>query len=242
MMTGVRFAAALAVCVIGAGCTSGDGNGPGSGQGPLRYLPLVEVPSQGPPAGFFAILLTGDGGWAALDRGIARRFAERGVPVVGWSSPGYFWKPKSEDRAAWDLAAVIEYYRARWRLPGVALLGYSRGADALPAMAARLPDSLKARIREIGLMGAETRYELEFHPADWIPGGPAVGKPVLPELLKLKGLPILCLYGTGEKGSLCPGLDPSLAQVKAFRGGHHLGGDYRAVADTLFPQARPTER
>jgi type IV secretory pathway VirJ component len=238
--------AAIAACAIGTGCGSGDGNGAGRGEGLPRHLPrhlpLVEVAAEGASAGCFAILLTGDGGWAALDRGIARRLAERGIPVVGWSSPRYLWKPKSEERAAEDLAAVIEFYGAHWRLPKVALLGYSRGADALPAMAARLPDSLKARIREIGLLGAEPLYELEFRLADWIPGGPAVGKPVLPELLKLKGLPILCLYGTGEKGSLCPGLDPSLARVRAFPGGHHLGGDYRALADTLFPQESPPDK
>lgn len=215
------------------------GCGGGNGDARLPGLPLLEVPAPGPPAGWFAILLTGDGGWAALDRGIARRLAERGIPVVGWSSPRYLWKPKSEDQAAADLAAVIGAYGALWRQPKVALIGYSRGAGALPAMAARLPDSLKARIAEIALVGAETLYELEFHLADWIPGGPAVGKPVLPELLKLKGIPILCLYGTAEKGSLCPGLDPSLAEVRAFRGGHHLGGDYRALADTLFPRERP---
>jgi type IV secretory pathway VirJ component len=220
--------AALAAAVASLASLASPGN-----------LPLVEVPAQGPPAGCFAILLTGDGGWAALDRGIARRLAERGIPVVGWSSPRYLWRPKSETRAAGDLATVIEAYGARWRRPKVALIGYSRGADALPAMAARLPDSLRARISKIALLAPETLYELEFHLSDWIPGGPAAGKPVLPELLKLKGLPILCLYGTGEKGSLCPGLDPSLAAVQAFHGGHHLGGDYTALADAIFPPGRP---
>ena len=205
-------------------------------------LPLVEVPAEGPWAGFFAILLTGDGGWAGIDRDLARQLSRRGIPVVGWNSLKYLWKRKSEARAAEDLAAVIRAYGERWHAPKVALLGYSLGADALPAMAARLPDSLKQRVSLIGLLGVETRYDLEFHITEWIPGKPE-GAPVLPELRKLKGLHIICVYGTDEKGSLCPELeknaaDKSLAEVKAFGGGHHFGGDYKALADALFPPAR----
>jgi len=221
------------------GITAGGRPVAAGGTGSTRDLPLVEVPARGPPAGFFAILLTGDGGWAGLDRDLAAQLSGRGIPVVGWNSLKYLWKRKSEARAAQDLAAVIETYGQRWHLPKVAILGYSLGADALPAMAARLPDSLKARVSLLGLMGVETRYDLEFHITEWIPGKPE-GVPVLPELRKLKGMRIVCVYGTDEKGSLCPELaksdaDRSLAEVKAFRGGHHFGGDYQALADALFP-------
>lgn len=207
-----------------------------------RGLPLVEVPAEGPRAAFFAILLTGDGGWADIDRDLAKQLSRRGIPVVGWNSLKYLWKRKSEMRASQDLAEVIQAYGERWHASKVALLGYSLGADGLPAMAARLPDSLKQRISLIGLMGVETRYDLEFHITEWIPGKPE-GVPVLPELRKLKGLHIVCVYGTDEKGSLCPELakneaDKSLAEVKAFDGGHHFGGDYKALADALFPPAR----
>lgn len=208
---------------------------PGLPQG----LPLVEVPAEGPQADFFAILLTGDGGWAGIDRDLARQLSKRGIPVAGWNSLKYMWKRKSEMRAAQDLAAVMQAYGGRWHKPKVALLGYSLGADALPAMAARLPDSLRQRVSLIGLLGVETRYDLEFHITEWIPGKPE-GVPVLPELRKLKGLHIICVYGTDEKGSLCPELlkneaDKTLAEVKSFTGGHHFGGDYKALADALFP-------
>jgi type IV secretory pathway VirJ component len=203
---------------------------------------LVEVPPEGPRASFFAILLTGDGGWAGIDRDLAKQLSRRGIPVVGWNSLKYLWKRKSEARASQDLAEVIQAYGQRWHAEKVALLGYSLGADGLPAMAARLPDSLKQRISLIGLLGVETRYDLEFHITEWIPGKPE-GAPVLPELRKLKGLHIVCVYGTDEKGSLCPELgkneaDKSLAEVKSFSGGHHFGGDYKALADALFPPVR----
>lgn len=112
-------------------------------------------------------------------------------------------------------------------------MGYSLGADILPAMAARLPKDILAKVQSIGLMGIETTYDLEFHITDWVPGKED-GKLVLPELQKLKGKKIMCLYGKEEKGSLCPQLDKSLASVIAFEGGHHFGGDYNAMAEALL--------
>jgi len=199
----------------------------------LPSLPLEEVPAQGVPSKTFAILLTGDGGWAGIDRDLAQSFAAKGISVIGWNSLKYLWERKEEAVAGQDLANVISYYLTEWKKDNVILLGYSLGADILPAMAARLPKDILAKVQSIGLMGIETTYDLEFNITDWVPGKED-GKLVLPELQKLKGKKIMCLYGKEEKGSLCPQLDKSLASVIAFEGGHHFGGDYNALADALL--------
>jgi len=54
----------------------------------VRDLPLVEVPATATASAsadedVFAVLLTGDGGWAGLDQDVAAALAARGVPVVG---------------------------------------------------------------------------------------------------------------------------------------------------------------
>jgi type IV secretory pathway VirJ component len=227
----LRRAATIAALLALAGGCGGSGEGPGAGRG----LPLIEVPSQAASSGMFAILLTGDGGWSSFDRGLSARLAARGIPVVGWSSLRYLWRRKDADSAAADLAAVIETYAAAWKRERVALLGFSLGADALPAMAARLPPEARGRVAMIGLLSPETRYELEFHFSGWIPGFPARGRPLLPEVRKLRGARLVCVYGAGEKDSLCPELDTAWAEVRVFPGGHHLGRDYGALADALFP-------
>jgi len=43
------------------------------------------------PGESFAILATGDGGWAELDRELAHRLAAADLPVVGWNSRAYYW-------------------------------------------------------------------------------------------------------------------------------------------------------
>jgi len=204
-------------------------------QGDLQApnLPLEEVPAVGVASNTFAILLTGDGGWAGIDRDLAQSLAQKGIAVVGWNSLKYLWERKEQPVASQDLNRVIAYYLSAWKKEKVILLGYSLGADILPAMAAGLPPEVRTKIESIGLIGVERTYDFEFHITDWVPGKDD-GKPILPELQKLKGTRILCLYGKEEKGSLCPTLDSSLARAIPFEGGHHFGGDYNALADALL--------
>jgi type IV secretory pathway VirJ component len=206
----------------------------------LPDLPLVEVPATtsdqtGEGKTTFAILITGDGGWAGIDRDLAHTLAQRGIGVIGWNSLKYLWKRKKEADAAADLEKVIRHYLTAWKKEQVLLLGYSLGADILPAMAARLPKDVLASVAGIALLGVETNYDMEFHVTEWIPGK-AEGLPILPEVKKLQGKRIVCLYGKTEKGSLCPTLDPTLARIVAFSGGHHFGGDYQALADSILAQ------
>jgi type IV secretory pathway VirJ component len=54
-----------------------------------------------------AVMLTGDGGWAAIDKRIADDLAERGVAVVGFDSRSYLMKARTPGEAAAGGARVI---------------------------------------------------------------------------------------------------------------------------------------
>jgi type IV secretory pathway VirJ component len=56
---------------------------------------------------------------------------------------------------------------------------------------------------------------------------------VLPELKKLAGKKIVCIHGDREEDSLCSQLPQGLAQVITTKGGHHFGGDYASLAETI---------
>lgn len=56
------------------------------------------------------IVLSGDGGWAGLDKAVAAELNARGVPVVGWDSLRHFWDARTPDGAAHDLDRLIRYY------------------------------------------------------------------------------------------------------------------------------------
>lgn len=211
----------------------------GAGEtGPVRDLPLVEVPARQPGGDTLAVVLSGDGGWAGLDKEIAGELAGRGVAVVGLNSLQYFWKARTPEESGHDLERILRHYLPAWHRDKVLLVGYSLGADVLPFLARRLPPDLLERIRLIALLGPDRTAELEFHLSEWLGGGEEAGRPVLPELKKLAGRPIVCVYGKAESDSLCPEVNPPLGKSIGLEGAHHFGGDYQAVADLLLREAQ----
>jgi type IV secretory pathway VirJ component len=206
-------------------------------------LPLVEAPAAGDGGDVMAVIVSGDGGWASIDRKIGESLAARGVPVVGLNSLQYFWKPRTPDGLAADLTRILRHYMPLWRKPRVLLVGYSFGADVLPFAARRLPADLLAAVSQIALLGAEGRAHFEFHLSDWLDGHSADDQPVLPELAPLRGKRILCFYGADEKDSFCPRAPADLVEKIELRGSHHFGGDYQPILDALAPaqKAAPPE-
>jgi type IV secretory pathway VirJ component len=205
-------------------------------------LPLVEVPTAAVAApgteSQFAVLLTGDGGWAGIDQDVAAAIAARGIPVVGWNSLKYYWQDRTPEAAAQDLERIVRRYAAAWRRPQVILVGYSFGADVLPFLYNRLPAELRDTVRSVSLLGLSDTASFEFHVSDWIPGADSGGRATVPEIGRMTGVPILCLYGADETDNPCRKLaGPTLRSV-ALAGGHHFGGDYEALAKQILDHAR----
>jgi type IV secretory pathway VirJ component len=220
---------------------------PGAAAGPaapeVADLPLVELPAAGPAKGdLMAVMVSGDGGWAGIDREVARSLASHGVPVVGLDSLQFFWRPKTPDLAGDALARILRHFLATFRRRRAILVGYSRGADVLPFMASRLPRDLAQRVALIALLGPGARTTFEFHVSEWLGGSSGADEqPVLPEVEKLRGRRILCVYGADETDSLCSQLREGLAVLDRRPGGHHFGGDYEAIARRILEEAASTE-
>jgi type IV secretory pathway VirJ component len=198
-------------------------------------LPLIEIPAAAPASDVLAVVLSGDGGWASIDREVGGALAKHGVPVVGFDSLQYFWTARTPDESANALARVMSHYLAAWHAERVALVGYSRGADVLPFMASRLPPELRARVALVALLGPATSVEFEFHLTDWLGGSSGANAlAVGPEVAKLRGTKLLCVYGRDESDSLCRELDPALGQRDERPGDHHFGGDYEGIAQRIL--------
>jgi type IV secretory pathway VirJ component len=210
---------------------------PGPGATRVDDLPLVEVAAH-QPGDTLAILLTGDGGWAGLDRELAATLAARGIAVIGWDSLRYYWTARTPDGAARDLENILAHYLSELKRDKVILVGYSFGAEVLPFLASRLGDDLKRRIEKVVLLGPGTRAHFEFRLRDWL-GGADDGFEVRGEVARLAGVPLLCLRGADERDSLCPGLPSGMVESVVLPGGHHFDGDYaglaRLILDTPYP-------
>ncbi len=197
----------------------------------LSSLGLAEVLATGRESELMAVVLTGDGGWAEIDKRVAARLAENGIPVVGWSSLKYYWTPRTPEAAAHDLARILERYERTWGKRRFLLVGYSFGADVLPFLVSRLPADLRSRIALVGLLGLSEQASFEFHMAGWL-GVETGHHPTVPEVARLEATPLLCLRGEDEADSACRLLHA--VRTVTLPGGHHFGGDYGGIADALL--------
>ena len=206
----------------------------------IADLPLVELPILDNKIAhdksldnIFVILLSGDGGWANIDKDIGDTLNKRGLPVVGWNSLQYFWREKKPEQASADLARSITHYQKLWKRPRVLLIGFSLGADVLPFMITRLPQPSRAAIADTIFLSLGHKVDFQFHVTDWLGGNNANARPIAPELAKLVGQPMLCIYGSEDDDTICPE-KPTGLDVQMLPGDHHFDGDYENATTLIL--------
>lgn len=200
-------------------------------QGEHDAMPLIEVPAA-QPADTVTLFYSGDGGWRDLDRDVAAQLAQRGLPVVGIDALRYFWQHKSPEQGATDLSRLMQSYRQKWGAKRFVLIGFSFGADTLPAFYNRLPASDQQQVDSIILLALARSGSFEIEVQGWL-GKAGAEAPIGPELLKLPAAKVLCIYGEEEgpeSGCTLPGAPGEIVRLP---GGHHYDGDYPALAERL---------
>jgi type IV secretory pathway VirJ component len=206
------------------------------GSAEIADLPVEEVHASG-SGDEFALLLTGDGGWAGLDQELAAQLAANGVPTAGLNSLKYFWRQRTPDETASDVARMLRHYFTAWNRRRVLLVGYSFGADVLPFVVNRLPPELRERVASVSLLGIDAHASFEVRVADWI-GSDEGGPPTRPELSEVRRVPVLCIYGEGEEDSICPAMTGGSVTPERIGKGHHFSGEYAQLADRILAFTR----
>ncbi|MBV6840740.1 virulence factor [Xanthomonas euvesicatoria] len=206
--------------------------------GGLADLPVVELPAK--PDGdsdddTFVIFVSGDGGWAGLDEEVADALAAQGIPVVGLDSLRYFWTERTPQGFADDLDRIARIYAQRWDRQRVVLIGFSQGADVLPAAINKLPAATKQNLRMTALLSVGKLADYEFHVSNWL-GSDDEGLPIAPEVQRLPAGTTVCIYGQDDDDALCPNLPANVAKRVALPGDHHFKGDYTTLAKTIMDQ------
>jgi len=229
----MTFLARLVLCLLLSGLPAAGFAAAPAATARLSALPLTLAPAPG-GGDTLSVFYSGDGGWAATDRGVADSFVRAGIPVVGVNSLSYFLTRKTPDGAAADLTLVLRHYMAAWNKSRIVLGGYSFGAGALPLIVPRLPADLRARIRLVALVDPEKAAELQFQPGDWLNLAAVGSEPIGPAMAGLRGLPLVCVYGEAERGAACASLPPGLGRAIPVPGGHHYDGNYALVGREIL--------
>jgi len=205
-------------------------------QGGGENVPVVEVPAAN-PSETVTLFYSGDGGWRDLDRDVAAQMAELGYPVVGVDALRYFWEHKTPEQSAADLALLMQHYREKWGAKHFVLAGYSFGADVLPAIYNRLPADAKKDVSSVILLAFARSGSFEIEVQGWL-GKAGQEAATGPEMARLPGPKVLCVYGIEEKDESGCTQPQSVGENLQLPGGHHFDEDYPALAKRLVNAIR----
>ena len=202
----------------------------------LSDLPLTEIRSRDGHAETLAIFLSGDGGWADIDRQIGSTMAERGVDVIGFDDRAYLRSGRRDaDGTARDVARVAEHYMRLWGNRRLVIAGYSRGAAFAPFVVTRFSPELRRRVALVAMLGLPEHASFRYRFSDlWATRTSAKDAAILPELERLRGTNMVCVFGQNEDESLCRSVDSSLVFPVGRSGAHHFDGDYRAITELIL--------
>ena len=192
------------------------------------HLPLEVFWPKGARAA--VVFVSGDGGWADLDRGVATGLAARGIAVVGWNTLRYFWKEKTPSGFAVDLAHVVG------ALPADVTVfagGYSFGAETVPIVVAGATDPALQRIAGLTLLAPGPYATFEVSPLDWLRKSEKPNEHAVAAAIDHAARPVLCLAPDDDAGSGCPPRGGSGYTRATFPGGHHFGADYDGLASRI---------
>ncbi|MDQ6717952.1 MAG: virulence factor [Gemmatimonadota bacterium] len=199
-----------------------------------KELPLIELPgSESSPT--LVVFVSGDGGWAAIEKDMSAEFNNRGAAVIGFDLREYLRrKRRTPEDVARDVARVYRAYSDAWGKPSVVLLGFSRGAGMLPFILNRLPADIDSRLKLTAFVGLPRTVNMTFH---WIDIIRDVSRsddiPVIPELQRASPGRMVCIYGGEELLSGCRTAPVWVKRVQ-LPGGHHLERAYRSISDSVF--------
>lgn len=184
------------------------------------------------------VMLSGDmGDRIGMMPGLADRLNARGYAIVSVNSLTYFSVRRSAKDVAGLIKSAIIRAEALGRTREVVLIGQSLGADMLHAGLAELPVADRAAIRAVVLIVPGRDIVFRASPVELV-GLERPDRAALPSASALTWVPVTCIFGKAEIGSLCPELSLRNAKIVSLPGGHRLDSDGAALERAVLAAIR----
>jgi type IV secretory pathway VirJ component len=198
-------------------------------------LPLTLIPSAQKNELPMVFFISGDGGWTSFDQTLSETMASRGMPVVGMDAQKYFWKEKTPEQSAADINKAIAHYMKQWDKKSFILMGFSFGASVVPFVANRLSPDIQNNIGAVIALSPDEKADFEIHITDMLNFGSNQGDySVLSELLKIKQMRPVCVFGKDEDNDVRDKLTREGIKTITLAGGHHYNNNYVGLTAILL--------
>ena len=206
----------------------------------LPDLPLVEARAA-IPGHTMALVMSGDGNWAESVKEITRALNRDGISVIGLKARAYLTSgpTRTPESLTRDVLSILEAYGRAWQADTVLMIGYSRGANLLPFVLNRLPPAWTAKVGMLALISGGRNASFEFHLTDLVSNrARPTDLALAPEVERITGVRVLCVYGSDDENAVCPALRSGAARILARPGGHHMDKDFEALGEAIVAEWR----
>lgn len=181
-----------------------------------------------------ALFFSGDGGWYGFEQSIADKFSMNGIPTIGIDTKKYFWERRTPEETSNQMAALLNYYCKELGRTRILLIGYSQGAEIMPFVVNRLPENIKSNISSVIMLSPETKTDFEIHITNMLGLGSRQNTyDVIEELIKMKNIPALCIFGDNEKSTVPGLLKNTDIKIVFIPGDHHYKSNETLIVQTM---------
>jgi type IV secretory pathway VirJ component len=201
----------------------------------LNNLPLVITTAKFQDKDIpVAFLISGDGGWFGFEQSIADNLANLGIPTIGLDSRKYFWKRKTPEETAGDVAVALDHYCMEWGRGKFFLVGYSLGSEIVPFIANRFTAEMKSKLVSAVLLSPETDTDFEIHISNMLGlGNHQNTYKVSDEIIRMQPIRTLIIFGEGEKSKVPESVTGTAAKIVKIPGDHHYKFNLSLIIQTM---------
>lgn len=200
----------------------------------MHKLPLVIISAPRAENRPMVLMITGDGGWGRIGRKLSKQFKRENVPMIALSSWRYFKRKKTPDTTTRAVESILDEYRQQWHKNSFILIGYSFGADVIPFVVNRLPDSLLKHCAGVALFSPGTSTDFKIRILQLLGSRHQWRYDVVNEIQAMKPVKTLFFFGEKEHDFPYEIISRVNWQLIYLKGGHSYGKETADIAKIIL--------
>jgi type IV secretory pathway VirJ component len=181
-----------------------------------------------------AIFFSGDGGWYGFEQSIADRLAVLGISTIGIDTKKYFWTRRNPESTASYVAELLARHGGELNGSRFMLIGYSLGAEYIPFVLNRLPESIRQKVLSTVMLSPTAVTDFEVHVSNMLGYGSKENKyDVIGEIRKVKDTRQILILGSDEKTNVPELLKGTSVEIAKIPGDHHYKRNSALIVQTM---------